>query len=106
MNDKELLNKDNILSEIRTRAKKRKEEIDNNNSSTEKDKKFANDVIEFLSVEDSFNKVPKSTIFAMFEYLNFNIDKHKISFYEELYEKIIEEINKKYTLIEEEQIMR
>lgn len=104
--DKYLLNSEDILGDVRQRAAKNKEEVFNNPNSTDADKKKASDILEFVCVEDCFTSVPRSTIFGIFSYLGFKSPELKIALYSMMYDKIIEEINKKYILIDKSQIVR
>ena len=104
--DRYLLEKNNVLEDIRKRALEYKESVFNNPESTEEDKKTASDILEFVIVEDSFNKVPRSVVFNIFNFLGLDTPNYKISFFNQLYYKILDEVNKKYTFVDEESIKR
>ena len=104
--DRYLLNSEDILSDIRKIATENKEKVFNDSNSTDEDKKKASDILEFVSVEDCFTRAPRSTIFGIFNYLGITCPELKIALYSMLYDKIIEEVNKKYTLIDDSQIVR
>ena len=70
------------INEMKRMAVDKKEEIINNPNASEEDKKCIDDIIEFLKYEDSFNKVPKSTVFAMLRFLGYKRDKYEMVYYE------------------------
>ena len=104
--DRILLESDNVLKDIRNRALRKRNMIVNSDTSTKEDIKKANNILEFVRVEDCFNKAPKSTVFAIFRYLGYQSPDFESAFYNQLYEKVIEEINRVYTFIDEETIKR
>ena len=95
-----------MINELREKALANKERIDNDPASSEEDKKIANDTVEFLRFEDNIDKVAKSTIFAMFNYLGYSFEEDEIINYNKMYHNLIEEINKKYTLIDDGALTR
>ena len=95
-----------MINELREKALANKERIDNDPNSSEEEKKVAFDAVEFLRFEDNLNNVSKSTIFAMFNYLGYTFDNREAIQYNEMYNKLIDEINKQYTLIDDTYLKR
>ena len=95
-----------LLEELRNKAKLRYEEIYNDSSSTDNEKKFIADIVEFLKYENSFKKVAKSTVISILVFLDNKKDELDIVYYDDLYYKILDEVNKTYLLVDEEQMMR
>ncbi len=104
--DRYLLDSKDILGEMRKRITEIKNNVMNNPNSTQRERKLANDVYEFIIVEDCFNNASQSTVFAIFEYLGYSSPEYEMSFYYKLYKKVLKEVNMKYKLIDENQIMR
>ncbi len=102
MKDEDILNLNSLISDMRKRATSLKEK--NASSGNKKDEKIAEDIFTLLSVEESINRTPKSTIFAIFRFLGYFSDKNNITLYSQMYSKLVEEANREYTLIEENQI--
>lgn len=95
---------DSILSDMRRRALEMREKTYANTESTEQDKKTADDIVEFICVEDCFRRVSRSTVFAIFSYLDyFPGEKFRTARFNEMYYKVMEEVDRKYILIDPEQ---
>jgi len=105
-NDNELLNSDNLIQDMRNRANKKRNEIYENLNSTKEEKKYADDVIKVLSNEENLLKIPKSVIFAVFLYLDYTSDDYVFVFYNQLYHKVMDEVNRTYTLVDLETQVR
>ena len=95
-----------VLNDIREKALQKENEIMNNANSSEEDKKYIADIVEFLKYEESFKKVPRSTVFSIFRFLGIRKDKHEMAYYNSLYNQILEDIDRVYTMIDESQITR
>ncbi len=89
-----------ILSEIREKARQKQEEINADPNATEQDKKLIADTIEFLKYEISFKKVPRSTVLALLRFIGCSESVLELM---EIYDKIIEEIDRVYILVDPEQ---
>ena len=96
----------NILKDMRKRALEKEIEINNNSNSSEEDKKLIKDTIELLKYSDGIGKVPKSTVFSIFRFLGYTNENLEMIYYNDLYNRLMDEINEIYVLASEEQIMR
>ena len=88
-----------MLDEVRILAKKNKDEIDKNPSSTEQQKSFAELTVDFMSNTDYIRNAPKSTVMHFLYYLGYDL-KNIDTFYDE----IIKDASKTYKVISPEQL--
>ena len=86
-----------MLQELKAKAIAKRDEIFSDPNASEFDKEYAEDVVTFLGTQDGFNRVPKSTIDVMFNYLGYKVDVDK---YREMYDKIMEEVNATYKYVD------
>ncbi|MBR1456295.1 MAG: hypothetical protein IJ594_03935 [Oscillospiraceae bacterium] len=100
MEREEIMGLASLIADMRRRARSRREEICSDPASEERQKRLAQDIVEFLSVEENFNRVPKSTVFAIFHYLGYSFPEHQTIMYYDMYNKVVEEANRVYTLID------
>lgn len=94
-----------MLDDLRKKAIERKNIIYTNKNSTFEDKEKINDIIQLLSKEDNLNKVSRSTVLAIFNFLGYDYQ-NNIKNYFDMYDKLMNEVNKTYTLIETEEMTR
>ena len=106
MDLEEILSLHSLIDDMRKRALQRKEEIWNDPTSEESEKRYAEQVIKFLSIEEYFNRVPKSIVFAVFSYLGYSFDDYMITTYNRMYYKVMEEANRVYKLVDPESLQR
>lgn len=90
-----------MLEELREKAKFKQIEVHNDKNATERDKRFADSIVEVFNKEESINQIPGSTVLAMFRFLNLE---GNIIDYEDRYYKLKEEINKKYIYVDSEDL--
>ena len=92
-----------MLEEIRKKAKEKLEKVNNDPNSTEKDKNYAAHIVEFFSKEEGFKQAPKSLVFSLFVALGYPVD---TDVYDEMYDKIIEDIDKVYEYVNLDEIIK
>ena len=94
-----------LLDELRQKAFAKRDELYSQDSS-EEEIKYAEDTLHFLENADNINKVPKSTIFSIFRFLGYTFDKYEMVQYNQMYDNLLEEINKVYILADEADLTR
>ena len=97
-----------LLAEFRQRARERADEVFSDPASTAVDRKKAEDILTFTTVEDCYKRAPKSTVFAIIRYLGYEFPGESFisALYNQMYEKLIEEIDRRYILINPDKFLR
>ena len=90
-----------MLEELRRRALEKRDEICSDPNMDEEERETADMVVEFLSKEEGFNQVAKSTILQMFVYLDYEIDFDR---YEKMYDEVMREVNQTYIYVNPEDL--
>ncbi len=90
-----------MLEEMRKRAREKRAGVYGDPASTELDRRKADMVVEFLSKEEGFNQVPRSTVIQTFIYLGYDVS---IDQYDELYDQVMREVNGTYVFVDPEQM--
>ena len=89
-----------IWTELRNRSREKRDAVYADPKSSEKDKKLADDVVKFFIYEDYIRDAPKDTLFELFKYLKYKFSYPGYEEYEEMYAALLEEVNRKYILID------
>ena len=88
------------LAELQARAREARDRVFADPSSSEKDRKYAQDVLTFYLHEDAIKHVSKSVVFATFRFLEIPVGDYMISTYNDLYYELMDEVNRVYKLID------
>ena len=86
-----------MLEEMRARAREKRELVYADPASTDRDRKKADMVVEFLCKELGFNQVPRSTVLHTFIYLGCDVS---VDEYYEMYDEVMKEVNQVFTYVE------
>lgn len=89
-----------MLEELRQKAREKAESLNNDPNALEKDKRFANHIVEYFSKEDGIKQVPQSIFNAVITFLGYP---RNIKLADEMYEKMIEDIDRVYYFVEIDQ---
>lgn len=89
-----------MLEELRQKAREKAESLNNDPNALEKDKRFANQIVEYFSKEGGIKQVPQSIFNAVITFLGYP---RNIKLADEMYEKMIEDIDRVYYFVEIDQ---
>ncbi len=95
-----------LLVELRQRAMEIRDEVFSDPASTAADRKKAEDILTFTTIEDCFKGVPRSTVFGIFNYLRYEFpgEDLRIATFSRMYDKLMAEVNRRYKLIDPESL--
>lgn len=90
-----------MIEELLQKAEEKKAKIDADIHATEREKKAIDMVFRFLAMDDGFDVVPDSTIFAIFTFLGYEFDLRN---YKKMIEEATEESHKRYVYVDPEDL--
>lgn len=94
-----------LVGELRQRAKEIRDEVFSDPASTAEDRKKAEDILKFTTIEEYYKEVPRSTVFGIFHYLRYKFPgESTIVAHSRMYDKLMDEVNRKYILINPESL--
>ena len=91
-----------LWTELRNKARENRDRVCADPNSTPEERKTAEDILKLYIYDEYIRKMPRSTMFASFLYLGYTFEgeKFKVSKWNQMYYQLMEDIDRKYILID------